>query len=252
VRLQDKVVIITGAGAGIGRAAAVLFAREGARVACADRDPATGEETARLAAETGRETCFIQGDAAADEGVQRLVDETARRFGRLDGFFANAGVVPPGTVEVCTTEEWDRTMAVNARSVYLACKYGIPVMKAGGGGTFVCTASVAGVAGVKNRAAYSASKAAVLGLVKSVALDYVQENIRINAICPGTVDTPSLHARLQAMGDYEAALAQFIARQPMGRLGTADEIAALALYLASDESGYMTGSYLVIDGGLSL
>jgi NAD(P)-dependent dehydrogenase (short-subunit alcohol dehydrogenase family) len=246
------VAIITGAGAGIGRAAAVLFAREGARVACADLDPATGGETARLAAETGRETCFIQADAATDEGVQRLIEETTRRFGRLDVFFANAGVVPPGTVEDCTTEEWDRTMAINARSVYLACKYGIPVMKAGGGGTFVCTASVAGVAGVKNRAAYSASKAAVLGLVKSVALDYVHENIRINAICPGTVDTPSLHARLQAMGDYEAALAQFIARQPMGRLGTADEIAALALYLASDESGYMTGSQLVIDGGLSL
>ncbi|HEU4752125.1 MAG TPA: SDR family oxidoreductase [Armatimonadota bacterium] len=252
MRLKDKVTIITGAGAGIGRASALLFAREGAKVVCSDLDPATGEETLRLAREAGAEGCFVPGDAASTEGVRRLVEETVARFGRLDVYFANAGIVPGGTVEDCTEEEWERAMAVNARSVFLACKYGIPAMRAGGGGTFVCTASVAGVAGVKNRAAYSASKMAVLGLVKSVALDYVAENIRINAICPGTVDTPSLHGRLRATGDYEAALKQFIARQPMGRLGTADEIAALALYLASDESGYMTGSHLVIDGGLSL
>ena len=219
---------------------------------CADLDPATGEESARLAREAGREACFLPADAADSESVRRLIEETVARYGKLDVFYANAGVVPSGTVLECSDEEWDRTMAINVRSVFAACKHAIPAMLKGGGGSIVCTASVAGLVGVKNRAAYSASKAAVMGLVKSVALDYVAEGIRINAICPGTVDTPSLHGRLRATGNYEAALEQFIARQPMGRLGTADEIAALALYLSSDESGYMTGSHLVIDGGLSL
>lgn len=252
MRLKDKVAIITGAGAGIGRSSSILFGREGAKVVCADLDPATGEETLALVREAGAEGIFIQGNAAQSEDVERLVRETVARFGKLDVFYANAGIVPGGTVTECTDEEWDRAMAINARSAYLACKFAIPAMTQSGGGSLVCTASVAGLVGVKNRAAYSASKAAVTGLVKSVALDYIDQGIRINSICPGTVDTPSLQGRLRATGDYETALKQFIARQPMGRLGTADEIAALALYLASDESGYMTGQNLLIDGGLSL
>jgi NAD(P)-dependent dehydrogenase (short-subunit alcohol dehydrogenase family) len=252
MRLADKIAIITGAGAGIGREAALRFAAEGARVVCSDLNPETTGETVRRLQEAGGEGCFIRADAADSGDVRRLVEETAARYGGLDVFFANAGVVPGGTVVECAEEEWDRTMAVNARSAFLACKYAIPQMQAGGGGSIVCTASVAGIAGVKNRAAYSASKMAVIGLVKSVALDYVQEKIRINAICPGTVDTPSLQERLRAAGDYERALREFVARQPMGRIGTAAEIAALAVYLASDESAYMTGTYVVIDGGLSL
>lgn len=252
MRLAGKTAIITGAGAGIGRASAVLFAREGARVVCSDLDTVTGEETAALARAGAGEAVFVRADAADSGEVRALVEETVRRFGRLDVFYANAGIVPGGTVTECSEEEWERGMGVNARSAFLACKHAIPAMLAGGGGSLVCTASVAGLVGVKNRAAYSASKAAVVGLVKSVALDYIAEGIRINAICPGTVDTPSLQGRLRATGDYEAALAQFIARQPMGRLGTADEIAALAVYLASDESAYMTGQALMIDGGLSL
>jgi NAD(P)-dependent dehydrogenase (short-subunit alcohol dehydrogenase family) len=251
-RLSNKVAIITGAGAGIGREAALQFAREGARVVCSDLDAETGEETVRLLASGGGEGCFIRADASSANDVRRLIQETATRYGRLDVYFANAGIVPNGTVVECTDEEWDGTMALNARSAFLACKHAIPVMQQTGSGSIICTSSVAGLVGVKNRAVYSASKMAVIGLVKSVAMDFVQDNIRINAICPGTVDTPSLHARLRATGDYETALQQFIARQPMGRLGKAEEIAALAVYLASDESAYMTGTAIVIDGGLSL
>lgn len=253
MRLKDKVVIITGAGAGIGRAASVLFAREGAQVVCSDLDTATGEESAQLAREAGSgDAIFVQADASSETDIQRLVSETVAKFGKLNVFYANAGIVPGGTVLECTVEDWDRTMVINSRSPMLACKHSIPEMRKAGGGSIVVTASVAGPVGVKNRCSYSASKNAVIGLVKSVAIDFVAEGIRINAICPGTVDTPSLQGRLRATGDYEKAMKEFVARQPMGRLGTADEIAALALYLASDESAYMTGHAVMIDGGLSL
>jgi len=252
MRLKDKVAVITGAGAGIGRSTAALFASEGAQVVCADLNSDTTEQTVRLVQMAGGEGCFVHTDAADDESVRALVAATVERYGRLDVFHANAGIVPGGTVLECSVAEWERTMAINVRSVFLACRHAIPAMQASGGGSIVCTSSVAGLVGVKNRAAYSASKMAVIGLVRSVALDFIQDNIRINAICPGTVDTPSLQARLHSTGDYDSALAQFIARQPMGRLGRAEEIAALALYLASEESAYMTGTYLTIDGGLSL
>lgn len=252
MRLKDKCCIITGAAAGIGRASAHAFAREGAAVACVDLNGQAARDLCRELDGAGGRAIAIRADAASAEEMQDAVREVMEQWGRLDVFFANAGIVPAGTVLEADPAEWDQAMSVNARSSFLACRYAIPAMRLHGGGSIICTASVAGLVGVKNRAAYSASKAAVLGLVKSVAIDFVDQGIRINAICPGTVDTPSLQARLHATGDYSSALQQFVARQPMGRLGSAEEIAALAVYLASDESSYMTGSHLVIDGGLSL
>jgi meso-butanediol dehydrogenase / (S,S)-butanediol dehydrogenase / diacetyl reductase len=252
MRLAGKVALITGAGAGIGRASVVLFAREGARVAAVDRDAATGEETVTLARAAGGEAIFLQADVSQATEVAAAVEATVARFGALHILFNNAGIVLGGTAESTDEDAWDRTMAVNLKSVYLGCRYALPQMRRQGGGVILNTASVAGMVGVKDRAAYSASKMGVVGLTRSIAIDYVGDNIRANCLCPGTVDTPSLRARIAAAGDVETARAAFIARQPMGRLGTAEEIASLALYLASDESAYMTGSAIVIDGGLSL
>jgi NAD(P)-dependent dehydrogenase (short-subunit alcohol dehydrogenase family) len=252
MRLMGKVALITGAGAGIGRASVLLFAREGARVAAVDRDPATGQETVALARAAGGEAIFLRADVARAAEIAAAIDACVAHFGALHVLFNNAGIVPGGTVEQTEESAWDEAMAVNLKSVYLGCRYAIPHFRRQGGGVIVNTASVAGLVGVKDRAAYSASKMGVVGLTKSIAIDYVSEKIRANCICPGTVDTPSLQGRLHATGDYEAAKSAFVARQPMGRLGTAGEIAALALYLASDESAYMTGSAVVIDGGLSL
>lgn len=252
MRLAGKVALITGAGAGIGRASVIAFVREGARVAAVDRDPTTGEETAQLARAASGEAIFLQADVSRAAEVSAAIDACVAHFGALHILFNNAGIVPVGTVEETGELVWDETMAVNLKSVYFGCRFAIPHFRRQGGGVIINTASVAGLAGVKERAAYSASKMGVIGLTRSIAIDYVTEKIRANCICPGTVDTPSLQQRLHATGDYQAAKASFIARQPMGRLGTAEEIAALAVYLASDESAYMTGSAIVIDGGLSL
>jgi NAD(P)-dependent dehydrogenase (short-subunit alcohol dehydrogenase family) len=166
--------------------------------------------------------------------------------------FNNAGIVPGGTVEETPLEDWDRALRVNLTSIYLCCREAIPIMKRQGGGVILNTASVAGLLGVKNRSAYSASKAGVVGLTKSIAIDYIGDGIRCNCLCPGTVDTPSWRRRVADSPDPEAALREMIARQPMGRVGTAEEIAALAAYLVSDEAAYTTGTAVFIDGGLSL
>jgi len=232
-RLEGKRALVTAAGAGIGRAAALLFANEGADVVATD---------------------ILDGPSIAKLDVRDggAIDALVRARGPFDVLFNCAGFVHHGSVLECREEDWDAAFELNAKSMFRTIRAVLPGMLAKGKGSIVNMSSVASsVKGVADRCAYSASKAAVIGLTKSVAADFVAKGIRCNAVCPGTVDTPSLAARIAARGDPEKARAAFVARQPIGRLGTAEEIAALVLYLASDESSYTTGAIHVADGGWS-
>jgi 2-keto-3-deoxy-L-fuconate dehydrogenase len=240
-RLAGKTAVITAAAQGIGRASARLFAAEGAQVIATDIDEA------KLG---GLDGCRTERLDVTDAQAIRAF---AARHGAVDVLFNCAGFVHDGTILECEEADWDFSFDLNVRSMYRLIKAFLPAMLAKGGGTIVNMASVASsVKGVPNRFVYGASKAAVIGLTKSVAADFVSRGIRCNAICPGTVETPSLGDRMEAQGDIEKARAAFIARQPMGRLGTAEEIANLVLYLASDESSYTTGTIQLIDGGMTM
>ena len=239
-RLAGKRAVVTAAAQGIGRAAAELFAREGAEVVATDIDAAKLGEVAGCS--------HRRLDMTDAGGIQAFAEEV----GAVDVLFNCAGFVHHGTILDCTEEQWAFAFDLNVRAMYRLIRALLPAMLGRGGGSIVNMSSVASsVKGVPNRFVYGASKAAVIGLTKAVAMDFVAKGIRCNAICPGTVETPSLEDRMRAQGDYAAARQAFIARQPMGRLGTAEEIAALALYLASDESGYTTGGVHVIDGGMT-
>jgi 2-keto-3-deoxy-L-fuconate dehydrogenase len=239
-RLRDKIAVVTAAGQGIGRASAELFAKEGARVIAVDVNAAT------LATLTGMETHRVDltdGDAIKALGVE---------VGGIDVLFNCAGYVHAGTLLTTEEADFDFSMTLNVKSAYRMIRTFLPGMIARGGGSIVNMSSVAGsVIGVANRFVYGTSKAAIIGLTKSVALDFVSQGIRCNVICPGTVQSPSLDQRLAATGDAVKARAEFVGRQPMGRIARAEEIAELALYLASDASSYTTGSQHIIDGGWS-
>jgi NAD(P)-dependent dehydrogenase (short-subunit alcohol dehydrogenase family) len=252
MRFQGKVVLITGAGVGIGRAAAVRFGKEGAKVAINSLTPTNGQETLRLLQEARGQGIYIQGDVSITADARRIVEETVKAFGRIDILVNNAGIVLPGRVDNISEEDWDRTIAVNLKGVYLVSKYTIPEMRKIGGGVIVLNASVVAIKGVKDRGAYTASKGGVLALTKAMAADYLSENIRVNCVCPGTTYTPSLERRIQAFADPEKARVDFIARQPMGRLGKDEEIAAAILFAASDEAAFMTGANIAIDGGMTI
>lgn len=240
-RLEGKTALITAAGAGIGRAAAEAFAREGAKVIATDLDIQTLSE---LAWETGIEAEQL------DVTDRDAIADVCGRHANLDILFNVAGWVHNGPIEACERSDWDRSVLINLTSMYETSRAVLPNMVAKGGGVILNMSSVASsVTGVANRFAYGATKAGVIGLTKAIAEDYVGKNIRCNAICPGTVDTPSLQERMKALGNYEEARRMFVARQPMGRLGTAAEIASLAVYLASDEAAFTTGAVHVIDGG---
>ncbi|MEZ5810674.1 MAG: SDR family oxidoreductase [Rhizobiaceae bacterium] len=240
-RLVGKTVFITAAGQGIGRASAEACATEGAAVIATDINEAALAELDAIDGVTARRL-----DVTDQASVDGIMAET----GPLDVLFNCAGFVHNGSILDCDEKAWDFCFDLNVKAMYRTCRAAIPGMLETGGGSIINMSSVASsLKGVPGRFVYSASKAAVIGLTKSIAADFVTRGIRCNAICPGTVDSPSLHDRLAATGDYDAAMKAFIARQPMGRLGRAGEIAALLVYLASDESAFTTGQTHIVDGG---
>jgi 2-keto-3-deoxy-L-fuconate dehydrogenase len=243
-RLAGKVAFITAAGQGIGRGAALAFAREGARVWATDINP---ETLAEIEGTDGIRTRVLDvTDAAA-------IERAAAEVGPVDVLFNCAGTVHHGTILDCTPEDWDFSFSVNVKSMYLVTRAFLPGMLAKGKGSIINMSSIASsVRGLPNRFVYGATKAAVVGLTKAIAADYVKRGIRCNAIGPGTVDTPSLQARIRAFPDPEQARRDFIARQPMGRLGSVEDITGILVYLASDESLFATGNLYSIDGGMSI
>jgi meso-butanediol dehydrogenase/(S,S)-butanediol dehydrogenase/diacetyl reductase len=251
MRCKDKLVLITGAGVGIGRAAALWMARENAKIAINSRSD-SGQAVADEINAAGGEAIFVRGQVQVPDDAKRMVDETIKAFGGLNVLVNNAGVVYGGSVDSHTIEEWDEQMAINVRGVFLVSHYVTKHMLEHGGGSIVMNSSVCGVKGLKMRAGYSASKGAVVALTKAMAADYVDKGIRVNCINPGTTLTPSLQGRINAFDDPIEAKKMFIARQPMGRLGESDEIAAGIVFFASDESSFCTGAILNIDGGLTI
>jgi NAD(P)-dependent dehydrogenase (short-subunit alcohol dehydrogenase family) len=243
-RLSGKTALVTAAAQGMGRAGALAFAREGARVIATDID------TARL-----RDLDGVAGVSTAPLDVldDAAVGAFVERVGAVDILFNCAGWVHQGTLLDCSTDDWDRSFDLNVRSMFVLTKAMLPRMIAAGGGVILNMASVVGAhKAAPNRLAYTASKAAVAGFTRALAIDHVKQNIRVNCVCPGTVDTPSLGDRIRAFADPEQARRDFIARQPMGRLATAEEIAETFVYLVSDESSFMTGQAIFVDGGMSL
>ena len=241
-RLTGKTCLITAAGQGIGRKTAETFAAEGAKVYATDIN-----ETLLLEMKNVSGITTYTLDVTSEDEINAL---KAKIGNRIDVLFNCAGYVAHGSILECPENDWDFSFELNVKAMYRLTRMVLPMMLDHGGGSIINMSSVASsMKGVPNRFAYCASKAAVIGMTKSIAADYVTQGIRCNAICPGTVDSPSLHDRLRATGDYEKAMRDFIARQPMGRIGTTEEIAALAVYLASDESSFTTGQTHAIDGG---
>jgi NAD(P)-dependent dehydrogenase (short-subunit alcohol dehydrogenase family) len=252
MRLAEKVCIITGAGSGMGRVAAQMFAREGARVVVAEFNEAAGEETVRLVRAAGGDATFVQTDVSQEADARRMVQHALATYGRLDVLYNNAGIMPEADHSVIDTdvETWDRVMAVNVRGVYLGCKYAIPAMIDGGGGSIINVSSFVALLGCSvPQDAYTASKGAVLSLTRSLAVQFAPKGIRTNAICPGPIETPLLMDWL--VKDEEARRIR-LARNPTGRFGKPEEIVYVAIYLASDESRWTNGAALVIDGGITV
>lgn len=243
-RLRDKVALITGAGSGIGRATALLFAAEGAKVAALDRDQEAAAQTARLIDERGGEAIALAADVSHEEDVAAAVEATVARFGRLDVLVASAGIDLFARVTDTKLEDWERVQSVDLRGVFLCCKHIIPQMERQGGGAIVTLSSVNGLVGVPVHAAYAAAKGGVIGLTHQLAVDYGPANVRVNCICPTTTDTPMVRAFTN-----DAILESLARMHPLRRIAQAEDVAYAALYLASDEARCVTGAVLPVDCG---
>ncbi len=250
MRLENKVALITGAGSGIGRESALLFAREGAKVVVVDIKDEAGEETVRLLRENGGEATFVHADVSRAADVRNMISRAEETYGRLDILFNNAGIFHPKDGSVLDTEEdvWDLVIDINLKGVFLGCKYGIPALLRAGGGVIINTASFVALMGAAvSQIAYTASKGGVLALTREIAVEFARKNIRANALCPGPVETPLLQELLADPVRRQRRLVHI----PVGRFARATEIAQAALFLASDESSYINGAAFLVDGGIT-
>ena len=248
--LKDKIALVTGAGSGIGRATSLVLAREGATVAVSDIDADGGEETLSAIKDLGGDGMFVHADVSRAADVEALVEATVKAYGRLDCAYNNAGIEGfiGGRLHEYPEDTFDRLININVKGVWLCLKYEIPQMLKQGGGAIVNTASAAGLVGSRQMSAYVASKHAVVGLTKSAALDYATDGIRVNAVCPGIIDTPMMDRLVEGREDYAASLST---RQPIGRKGTPDEIAEAVAWLCSDAASLVTGLAMAVDGAFT-
>lgn len=249
MKLEGKVAIITGATDGIGKAIALKFAKEGAKVMMVGRDEAKGRAALEKVRECG-EAVYFKADVSNSSQVKKMVEETIQRYGRIDVLVNNAAVCPPGTVVNTSEELWDHIIDVNLKGVFLCSKYAIPHMQQNGGGAIVNIGSINSLMAMENEAAYDASKGGVLMLTKAIALDFANANIRANCICPGAVETAMLQASLDVSPDPTKAREWITQKHPVRRTGRPEEIAEVALFLATDASSFITGATIPVDGGI--
>jgi NAD(P)-dependent dehydrogenase (short-subunit alcohol dehydrogenase family) len=249
VRLPGKVAVITGAASGIGRASALLFAREGAAVVLTDVNETGGQAVAAEITNLGGRAILEPGDVTRAADCRRVIQRAVREMGGLHVLFNNAGIIRRASVVELSEADWDRVMAVNVKATFLMCREAIPVMGSAGGGSIINMASGWGLAGGPRAAAYCASKGAVVLLTKAMAVDHGRQNIRVNCICPGDTDTAMLRNEAQQLGEPGDRFLAEAARRPLGRVGRPEEIAQAALYLAGDAASFVTGTALVVDGG---
>lgn len=255
MNFKDKVVLITGARKGIGKAIALKFAENGAKLIVNATRPDEGRndiETVRLIKDNGGDALFIAGDVSNIKSAESIVNMAIEHFGRIDVLVNNAGIVLPGRLDDTSEEAFDKTMDVNVKGTFFMSKYAVEKMRKQGGGVIVNIGSVAALKGHVDRAVYCASKGAVVSLTKAMAADYIKDNIRVNVVCPGTTYTPAIEEKIRNAENPEEMEATFVNRQPMGRLGKVEEIAHAVLFAACDEAAYMTGSVIVIDGGMTM